>query len=87
MLRIFGHKREEVAGEAGENCKMSSFISTLHQKCDQIKRMRWVEHVARMGGMRSICKTLVGKPEGKRPLGRPRSRWEDNIRTYIREII
>jgi hypothetical protein len=45
------------------------------------RRMRWAGHVARMGE-----KILVGKPEGKRPLGRPRRRWEDNIKIDLREI-
>ena len=42
--------------------------------------MRWAGHVARMGERRGIYRVLVGKPEGKRPLGRPRHRWEDNIK-------
>ena len=44
------------------------------------RRMRWVGHVARMEKGRGVHKVLVGKPEGKRPLGRPRRRWEDNIK-------
>jgi hypothetical protein len=44
------------------------------------RRMRWAGHVARMGEKRNACRLLVGKPEGKRPLGRPRCRWVDNIR-------
>jgi len=43
------------------------------------RRMRWAGHVARMGDGRGVYRVLVGKPEGKRPLGRPRRRWEDNI--------
>ena len=43
--------------------------------------MRWAGHVARMGEDRDVHRVLVGKPEGKRPLGRPRPRWEDNINT------
>jgi hypothetical protein len=43
-------------------------------------RMRWAGHVARMGEKRNAYRILVGKPEGKRPLGRPRRRWVDNIR-------
>jgi hypothetical protein len=50
------------------------------------RRMRWAGHVARMGEERKLYKVLVGKPEGKRPLGRPRRRWEDGIRTDLREI-
>ena len=44
------------------------------------RRMRWVEHVARMGEGKGVYRDLVGKPEGKRPLGRPKRRWEDNIK-------
>ena len=44
------------------------------------RRMRWAGRVARMGERRDVYRVLVGKPEGKRPLGRPRHRWEDNIR-------
>jgi hypothetical protein len=50
------------------------------------RQMRWVGHVARIGGERRVYKVLVGKPEGKRPLGRPRRRWEDGIRTDLGEI-
>jgi hypothetical protein len=49
------------------------------------RRMRWVGHIARMGEMRNVHKISVGKPEGKRPLGRPRRKWEDNIRMDHRE--
>jgi len=48
--------------------------------------MRWAGHVARMGEERGVCRVLVGKPEGKRPLGRPRRRWVDNIRTDLHEV-
>ena len=48
--------------------------------------MRWVERVERMGERRGVYKVLVGKPEGKRPLGRPRSRWEDNIKMDLQEV-
>jgi hypothetical protein len=50
------------------------------------KRMRWAKHVARMGEERNVYKVLVRKPEGKRPLGRPRRRWEDGIRMDMGEI-
>jgi hypothetical protein len=48
--------------------------------------MRWAGHVARMGEKRNASRLLVGKPEGKRPLGRPRRRWADNIKLYLLEI-
>ena len=47
------------------------------------RRMRWAGHVARMGEERVVYRVLVGIPEGKRPLGRPRRRWVDNIRTDL----
>ena len=50
------------------------------------RRMRWAGHVTRMGEERGTYKVLVGKPEGKRPLGRPRRRWVDNIRMDLQEV-
>jgi len=50
------------------------------------RRMRWAGHVARMGEERGAYRVLVGKPEGKRPLGRPRRRWVDNIRMDFQEV-
>jgi len=51
-----------------------------------MRRMRWAGHVVRMGEERGVYRVLVGKPEGKRPLGRPRCRWVDNIRMDLREV-
>jgi hypothetical protein len=48
--------------------------------------IRWARHVARMGERRGVYRVLVGKPEGKRPLGRPRRRWEENIKMYLQEV-
>jgi hypothetical protein len=50
------------------------------------RRMRWARHKARMGEKRNACRLLVGKPEGRRPLGRPRRRWVDNIRMDLVEL-
>jgi hypothetical protein len=50
------------------------------------RRMRWVRHVARMGAVSGAYNILVGRPEGRRPLGRPRRRWEDNIKMDLREL-
>jgi len=50
------------------------------------RRMRWVGHVARIGERRGVYRALVGKSEGKRSLGRPRRRWEDNIKTGLEEV-
>jgi hypothetical protein len=51
------------------------------------RRMRWAGHVARMGEGRNLYRVLAGKPEGRRPLGRPRRRWEDGIRMDLEEIV
>jgi hypothetical protein len=48
--------------------------------------MRWAGHVARIGERRGVCRVLVGKPEGKRTLGRPRRKWEDNIKMDLQEM-
>jgi hypothetical protein len=64
----------------------------LHNKHNNIirhiksRRMRWAEHVARMGEEKNVYRVLMGKPEGKRPLVKPRHRWEDGIRMDLREI-
>jgi hypothetical protein len=50
------------------------------------RRIRWAGHVARMGETRGVHRVLVGKPEGKRPLGRPKLRWEDNIKMDLQEV-
>ena len=50
------------------------------------RRIRWVGHVERMGEKRGVCRVLLGEPEGKRSLGRPRSRWEDNIKMDLQEV-
>ena len=52
----------------------------------ELGRMRWAGHVARMGERRGVYRVLVGKPEGKRPLGRPRHMWEDNIKMDLQEV-
>jgi hypothetical protein len=50
------------------------------------RRLKWAGHVARMGEGRVVYRVLVGKPEGKRPLGRTRRRWEDNIRMNVQQV-
>jgi len=50
------------------------------------RRMRWAGHVVRMGEEKGVYRVLVGKPEGKKPLGRPRCRWVDNIRMDLQEV-
>ena len=49
-------------------------------------RMRWAGHVVHMGKGRGVCRVLVGKPEGKRPFGRPSHRWEDNFKMKLQEV-
>jgi hypothetical protein len=61
-----------------------SFPNIIKQ--NKLRRFRWAGHVARMGEERKVYKVLVGSPEGKRPLGRPRRRWEDGNRMDLREI-
>jgi hypothetical protein len=80
--RIFGPKRDEVMGgwkklhneELRDLYSSPSIIRIIKSK-----RMRWAGHVVLMGEKRNAYRLLVGKPEGKRPLGRPRRRWVDNI--------
>jgi hypothetical protein len=90
LRRIFGPKRDEVTGEWTK--LHNEELHNLYSSPDiirQIKsrRMRWAGHVGRMGEERKkVYKVLVGKPEGKRPLGRPRRRWEDGVRMDRREI-
>jgi hypothetical protein len=64
----------------------SLIICTIHPNNTGMRRMRWTGHVARMGERRDVYRVLVGKPEGKRQLGRPRRRWEDNIKMDLREV-
>jgi len=55
-------------------------------KLIKLRRMRWAGHVALMGERRGVYRVLVGKTEGKIPLGRPRRRWEDNIKMDLQEV-
>jgi len=63
-----------------------AILSLLNSGMIRPRSMRWARHVARMGKMKRAYSVLVGKTERKRPLGRPRCRWEDNIRMHLREI-
>jgi hypothetical protein len=88
LRRIFGPKRDEVMGEWRKLHEELNGLYSLPNIVRVIKsrRMRWVGHVARMGEGRVVYRVLVGKPEGKRSLGRPRHRWEDNIRMDLQEV-
>jgi hypothetical protein len=87
--RIFGPKRDEVTGEWRKlhNKELRYLYSSPSIiRIIKSRRMRWAGHVARMGEKRNAYRLLVGKPEGKRPLGRSRRRWVDNIRMDLREV-
>jgi hypothetical protein len=77
LRRIFGPKRDEVTGEWRKlhNEELHDLYSSPNIiRIIKSRRMRWAGHVTRMGEKRNACRLLVGKPEGKRPLGRPRCR-------------
>jgi hypothetical protein len=89
MLRkIFGPKREEDGSwRRFRNDELHSLYSSPNVvRVIKSRRMRWAGHVARMGEGRGVYRVLVGRPERKRPLGRPRRRWEDNIKMDLKEI-
>ena len=82
LRRVFGPKRDEVTGEWRKlhNEELNDLYSLLNiVGVVKSRRMRWAGHVAHMGEDKGVHRVLVGKPEGNRPLGRPRRRWEDNI--------
>jgi hypothetical protein len=86
---IFGPKRDEVIGRWRKlhNEELHNlYCSPSIIKIIKSRRMRWAEHVAKMGSKRNAYRILVGKPEGKRPLGRPRRKREENIKMDLREI-
>jgi len=89
LRRVFGPKRDEVTGEWRKLHKEE--LRDLYSlpnivRVVESRRMRWAGHMARMGEGRGVHMVLVGKAEGKRPLGRPRRRWEDNIKMDLREV-
>jgi hypothetical protein len=89
LRRMFGPKRDEVTGEwrklhNGELHILYSSPDIIRQI--KSRKMRWARHVARMGEGRNVYRVLVRKPEGKRPLERPRRRWEDGFKMDLREI-
>jgi hypothetical protein len=89
LRRIFGPKRDEATGERRR--LHSEELNDLHSSPNIIlvtksRRMRWAGHVARMGEKRGAYRILVGRPEGRRPLGRPRRRREGNIKMDFQEV-
>jgi hypothetical protein len=88
LRRIFGPKREEDGSwrklhfdELHDLYSLPNIVRVIKSR-----RMRWAGHVARMGEGRGVYRVLVGRPEGERSLGRPRHRWDDNIKMDLREI-
>jgi len=85
--RIFGPKRDEVTGDWR---KLHNELNDLYSSPNIVRViksriMRWAGHVARMDEGRGVYRVLVGKPKGRRPLGRPKHRWEDNIKVDLQE--
>jgi hypothetical protein len=89
LWKIFVPKRDEVTGEWRKlhNEELRELYSSPSIiRIIKSRRMRWAGHVARIGEKRNAYRLLLGKPEGKRPLGRPRRRWVDNIRMDVGEV-
>jgi hypothetical protein len=89
LRRIFAPNRDEVTEEWKKlhNEELRDLYPTPSiNRIIKSRRMRWAGHVARMGEKRIAYRLLVGKPEGNRPLGRPRRRWVDNIRMDVGEV-
>jgi hypothetical protein len=89
LRRVFGPKRDEVTGEWRKlhNEELNDLYSLPNIVwVVKLRRMRWAGHVARMGKDRGVHRVLVGKPKGKRAVGRPRRRWEGNIKMDLQEI-
>jgi len=89
LRRIFGAKRKEITGEWRKlhNEELNDlYCSPNIVRVIKWRRMRWAGHVARMGDWRGLYRVLVGKREGKIPLGRARRRWEDNIKMDFQEV-
>jgi hypothetical protein len=89
LRRIFGPKREEDGSwrKLRDDELHNLYSSPNIVRVIKSRRMRWAGHVARMGKGRDACSVLVGRPEGKRPLEKPRRRWEDNVKLDLREIV
>jgi hypothetical protein len=87
LRRIFGPKREEDGSwrKLHSDELHSLYSSPNIVRVIKSRRMSWAGHVARMEEGRDVYRVLVGRPEGKRPLGKPRRRWEDNIKMDLRE--
>jgi len=89
LRKIFGPKRDEVTGEWRK--LHNKEINVLYPSPSIVRmiksrRMRRVGHAARMGESRGVCRVYLRQPEGNRPLGRPKRRWEDNIKTDLEKV-
>jgi len=85
--RIFGPRRVTGEWRRLHNEELNDLYSSPNiVRVIKSRKLRWAGHVARMGEERGVYRVLVGKPEGKRPLGRPRRRWVDNIRMNLQEV-
>ena len=90
LRKTFEAKRDEITGELRNlhNVELYAYYSSPNIiRSFKSRRLRWAGHIARMEQPRNTYRVLVGKPEGNRPLGRPRRRWEDNIRMDLREVV
>jgi len=89
VLSIFGSRRDEVTKEwrKPDNEKLHDLYSSPNTfRVIKSRRMRWAGHVVHMGAWRGVYRILVGKPEGKTPPGRPKRRWEDNIKMDLEAV-
>ena len=90
LRRVFGPKGQEVTGEWRKlhNEELNYLYSSSNiVRVIKLRRMRWAGHVAQMGERRGLCRVLVGKREGKGPLGRPRRKWQDNVKMDLQEVL
>jgi len=89
LRKVFGPKRDELTGEwrklhneeLNDLCSLANIVRVVKSR-----RMRWAGHVAHMGEDRGVHRMLVGNPEEKKPLGRPRHRWDDDIKMDLQEV-
>jgi hypothetical protein len=89
LRRLFGLERDEVIGEwiklHGE--ELNLYLSSSIVREIKSRRMRWAGYVARMGESRGAYRALVGRSDGKKPLRRPRRRWEDEVKMDLQEVL
>jgi hypothetical protein len=90
LRKRVGHKRDEETEEWRRLHNEEPFVLYCSTDIIQViksRRMRWVGHVACRGEWRGTYRVLVGKPEGKRPVGRPKHKWEDNIKIDLQQMV